>query len=149
MFSTLIRTHAESRNLDHRTEGAGFECSECWHHKPVKSNGGTGYGFDSSGRLYCYECCAKRDREEMKDQSKPFSAYVNGKGDRVTSWAGGELGKIFAYAESRTGWNRGTIARFHVLDCNGNWWQGRGPGRGMYCTLRAMKKPAYAKSWGK
>jgi hypothetical protein len=30
-----------------------------------------------------------------------------------------------------------------VQDVHGQWWQGRGAGRGMCCTLRKMKAPKH------
>jgi hypothetical protein len=86
-------------------------------------------------------CIVKRDREELRDRSKPFYAYVSSDGRNVTSWPGAALGQVFDYAEHRTGWNRSTQARFRVRDVHGQWWTGRGPGCGMYCTLRPMKAP--------
>ena len=147
MFTELIENHAQSRNTTHR-EGVGFLCSSCWQHKPVSREGGTGYGVDNEGRLHCYECCAKNDREQMKDQSRPFFAYLSGDGKTVSNWPGSPLGKVYNLGFSRSGWHGSKIYRFHVRDVHGRWWQGWGPGEGMYCTLRKIKPPKYAKTWG-
>lgn len=32
--------------------------------------GGVGYGVDSQGRRFCYECCAKRDRQDMTETGR-------------------------------------------------------------------------------
>lgn len=148
MFTTLIRTQSESSNLRH-FHGVGFQCSSCWlelptDHTPV----GTGYAYDRTGNLVCYACCTKQDIENLKDQSRPFYAYVSCDGATLGNWTGAALGNVHAYTESRTGWNGGTIARFHVRDVHGQWWQGRGMGKGMCCTLRKMNKPAYAAKLG-
>lgn len=140
MFTTLIRTQAESSNLAHR-EGAGFECATCWLHLPVGTDLGTGYGSDRAGRLHCYACCTKRDLDAMRKYEGPFTCYVAGDGRHATNWPGGVLGQIHNYGESRGGWNGGTIARFRVRDQQGRWWAGRGGGRGVICTLRPMKRP--------
>ena len=148
MFTLLIQCAAEARNTKH-VPGVGFLCSSCWHQKPVQFSGGTGYGQDKAGLLHCYECCTKQDREAMRDQSKPFYCYLSSDGKRVTSWPGGELGAVHSLGFSRSGWNGSEIARFHVRDVWGQWWSGRGAGRGIACTLRKMKTPKYAEKWGK
>lgn len=140
MFTTLIRTHAESRNLVHRGN-VGFECATCWLQLPVGEGVGTGYGADKSGRLHCYACCTKLDVELMRKHEGPFYCYVAGDGRRVTTWPGGTLGQIHDYGESPSGWGRSTIARFRVRDLHGCWWAGRGAGLGMACTLRPIKSP--------
>ena len=78
-FSTLIENRAQSANVRH-TQDVGFLCSTCWHHLPVQStNGfGTGYGSDNEDRLHCYQCCGKRDREELKDRR--FTVEILGRG---------------------------------------------------------------------
>lgn len=118
-------------------------CGKCAPH-------GEGYGIDPTTQsMHCYRCCHARDLAEMLDRSRPFVAYVSGDKNTVRNWPGGELGRIHSYAESRTGWHGSVIVRFHVRDAHGQWWQGRGPGAGMACTLRPMAAPAYAKQWGK
>lgn len=140
MFTTLLENQAQSRNTRH-AEGVGFLCSACWLQKPVRPDCGTGYGVNKDGRLVCYDCCTKQERESMRDRSGPFYAYVSSDGQHVTSWPGGKLGRVYEYAESRSGWAGSKIARFRVLDVHGQWWAGRGAGRGMCCTLRPMKTP--------
>lgn len=127
---------------------AGFQCAQCGAVRLFPSTGcGTGYGVQH-GQMFCYDCCSENDRQRMAAHSGPFYCYLRGDGRAVTSWPGGVLGSVFGYAESRAGWHGGTIARFHVRDVHGNWWQGRGAGRGMACTLRPMKAPAYARHLG-
>ncbi|MCA0214897.1 MAG: hypothetical protein LCH79_17200 [Proteobacteria bacterium] len=138
MFTTLIRTQAESRNLVHRGN-VGFECASCWLHLPTGDGIGTGYGVDRAGRLHCYACCTKLDLEAMRKHEEPFHCYVAQDGRSVSNWPGGRLGEIRNYGESRAGWNGSTVARFRVRDVHGRWWTGWGAGRGMVCTLRPMK----------
>lgn len=128
---------------------AGFQCAQCGAVRlfPLGTLG-TGYGVQH-GQMFCYECCNAQDVVQLLDRSKPFYCYVASAGDCVTSWPGGVLGRVHSYGESHSGWNNGRIARFHVRDVHGQWWQGRGAGKGMACTLRPMKKPSYAASWGK
>lgn len=128
---------------------AGFQCAQCGAVRlfPL-GGGGTGYGVQH-GQMFCYDCCSENERDRMRAHGGPFYCYVAGAGDVVTSWPGGVLGRVHSYSESRSGWHGGTIARFHVRDVHGQWWHGRGAGKGMVCTLRPMKKPAYSTSWGK
>lgn len=40
-------------------------------HPPTETSGiGTGYGKDDQGRTFCYECCAERDREQMRQEGR-------------------------------------------------------------------------------
>lgn len=118
-----------------------WTCETCGKVAP----NGEGYGIrrheHGPESMHCYGCCHASDVAQLLDRAKPFAAYVACDGRTVGNWAGGVLGKVYNYAESRNGWNGGTIARFRVLDVHGQWWQGRGPGKGMYCTLRPMKEP--------
>lgn len=130
--------------------GSRFFCATCWQSFPTDRNapGGTGYGIDQSGGMHCYSCCHVRDVAQLRDTSKPFFAYLSSDGRAVSNWPGAELGRVHSLGSSRSGWQGSRVYRFHVRDVHGNWWQGRGAGQGMCCTLRAMKKPAYAKHWG-
>lgn len=118
---------------------AGFKCCDCGAVRLFRLKGGTGYARVDGNQLCCYECADARQREDLRDQSKPFYAYVSGDGRKVITWNGGELGTVYNYAESSSGWRGSTIARFRVRDVHGNYWQGRGGGRGMCCTLRKLK----------
>jgi hypothetical protein len=113
-------------------------CGKCAPHTESYGIRRHAHGPDS---MHCYGCCHASDVAELLDRSKPFFAYVSGDGRNLSNWPGSPLGRIYNYAESRTGWNGGKIARFRVQDVHGNWWSGRGPGKGMYCTLRPMKAP--------
>ena len=80
-----------------------------------------------------------RERRELLDRSRPFSCYLSSDGKHVTGWKGNILGTVTRESESRNGWHGSTIACIRVTDCHGAEWHGRGPGRGMYVTLRACK----------
>lgn len=134
---------------------AGFKCCDCgavrmFHHSLPGSEYSctTGYARVDGNQLCCYECADARQRRALLDQSKPFYAYLTGDGKHVSTWTGGKLGAVKHSDYSRSGWHGATIWRFHVLDVHGHWWQGRGAGKNMICTLRKMKKPAYAAHWG-
>lgn len=137
---------------------AGFKCCDCGAVRmfPHSLPGSTyvcttGYATVQGNQLCCYACADARQRRDLLDQSKPFGAYLSklpGGQRVVTTWTGGRLGDVHALTFSRSGWHGAEIARFHVRDVHGQWWQGRGAGDGMCCTLRKMKQPAYAARWG-
>lgn len=133
---------------------AGFVCSECGAVKAFALGGFTaGYGLACIGvaafRFVCLECCHRGDLQRMRERPTRFCAYLSLDGKRVTGWLGFELARVIpgTLGESRSGWHGSTIARFHARDAFGQWWQGRGAGRGIVCTLRPMKAPAYARQW--
>jgi hypothetical protein len=81
-----------------------FKCTVCKKTLPIMTSGGTGYGRDpKTNRMVCYECCGKRDAEEMKT-AKRFTLYLsidkeNGLA-KVTNWPGTLSMKV---REMRTG----------------------------------------------
>lgn len=118
-----------------------FICHDCALPHAIKQNGGTGYAVcDNGAHLVCYACADKREREELKDTSRPFTSYVSSDGTKITTWTGGELMRI---TQSRpwsifgSRWNKGVSIR--AVDCHGKHWYGRGAGRGMCINLRACK----------
>lgn len=129
---------------------AGFVCAQCGAVKVFPTGRiGTGYGVQH-GQMFCYTCCAQNDREALAKRPAKFFAYLAGDGKRVTSWPGEDLARVTHLGYSRSGWHGSKIYRFHARDTSGQWWQGIGPGPGMYCTLRPLKHaPSYARSWGK
>lgn len=46
-----------------------FYCADCHQTKPVKTDGGTGYG-EWNGDKVCYDCCAIRDRKDMTETGR-------------------------------------------------------------------------------
>lgn len=48
-----------------------FVCHDCKLTIEKPSDGcGTGYGTDSNGYVYCYQCCAEGDKRQMRDTGK-------------------------------------------------------------------------------
>lgn len=135
---------------------AGFRCDECgkvdiFPHsvKPYAAAGcSAGYARTRTNRMLCYSCADNGQRLELLDRSRPFGAYLSADSRTVTTWTGGKLGRAHGVRSSRSGWHGSRIYRFHVRDVHGEWWQARGQGPGMCCTLRPMKKPDYARTWG-
>lgn len=97
------------------------------------------YATTRDGQILSDEGVDIRERRELLNRAQPFVCYVSSDGKHVTGWKGNVLGMVHLYAEHRTGWNGSTQARFRVMDVHGQMWSGRGAGRGMVCTLRAMK----------
>lgn len=97
------------------------------------------YGISADDGMHCYRCCHAHDVAQMLDRTKPFSCYVSGDKKTVSNWPGDKLGDIVSYGEARTGFYGSVQAYFRVRDVHGGLWAGRGPGAGMYCTLRAIK----------
>lgn len=136
-YAQYLQACTERAVNSHRPPAAPYfwVCAGCGKCAPHSES----YGTDGKTEMVCYDCCAARDVEQMLDRSKPFYAYLSCDGRELVNWPGRSLGRVLNYSESRAGWNGGTIARFRVLDVHGQLWAGRGAGKGMFCTLRAMK----------
>ena len=103
----------------------------------------TNYARDSKGNIYSDEGVNITELEEIKNRSKPFTAYLSGDGKHITGWKGNELMRtIYAYKSNAgfTGWHKDggqTIVR--AIDNQGFEWYGRNAGKGMIITLRPAK----------
>ena len=52
---------------------AGFICSDCGETVPFPfTSGGTGYGRDDKGAMFCYPCGAKRTAKDMEADGKAY-----------------------------------------------------------------------------
>jgi hypothetical protein len=88
----IITTPQEAKDTPH-TAGTMFRCADCGQVKPVHTDGGTGYATapnDKPNGLICYECCAIRDRAEMKQRGIATLYYTReiGKGEQIGNWPG-------------------------------------------------------------
>jgi hypothetical protein len=113
---------------------------DCGHpigeHSPFTS----GYAVTPDNRRICYACADARQREDLKDRSRPFTAYLSSDGRKVTTWTGGELMTVTRETDWRIfGSRRNVGSCISATDCHGNRWHGRGAGRGMAITLRPSK----------
>jgi len=113
---------------------------DCGHPIGEHSYFTAGYATLPDSRRICYACADAAQREELKDRSRPFCAYLSGDGSKVVTWTGGELMRV----TRETGWrifgssrNRGACVT--ATDCHGQRWHGRGAGRGMAIKLRPCK----------
>jgi hypothetical protein len=67
-----------------------FTCSMCGKTKPVQTSGGTGYGRDRQGKVFCYDCAADLDKKEMRTHGS-ITLYLTGDSKgvmRVSNWPG-------------------------------------------------------------
>lgn len=85
----MITNMKEARECKH-IAGVTFLCAECKRELPVQTSGGTGYGYDKRDKCVCYECCGKRDREDMATNGKAILYLVLNKGmdAEVVNWPG-------------------------------------------------------------
>lgn len=66
---------------------------DCGHEPSPHSGITTGYGVDVEGKKYCYDCCARRDREQMLRDGRAtmylVSEALNGyTTHKMTNWPG-------------------------------------------------------------
>lgn len=64
---------------------------DCGHEPSVHSGFSTGFGKDSDGKTFCYECAADLDREQMETDGKTTLYLCDGDAPRkykVTNWPG-------------------------------------------------------------
>jgi hypothetical protein len=135
-MKTIIETPAQAKETRH-IEGVQFRCHDCHEVKPVQHSGGTGYARcnDPDGEhLVCYACADKRQTADLITHKK-FTAYISGDGHRLTTWTGGNLGRVFL--GERHPWSR----ERHYLtarDVHGQRWHGTGA-PGMWASLTKCK----------
>ncbi len=134
-------------SLDHKRRIChACKCAEtldCGHPVGEHSNFTTGHAVTPDNQRICYACVDARQREDLKDRSRPFQAYLSGPDDTrlsVTTWTGGKLMSV----TRATPWhifgsrhNVGLCVR--ATDCHGKHWSGRGAGRSMSIILRPCK----------
>jgi hypothetical protein len=108
-------------------------------HPEIKSDGVlAGYGKDSQGRKFCYDCCHKLDLEEIQSHND-YVGYVSLEKGQIVNWPGYSVMRIVA------SWNRrhniaGKLLHIQAKDQFGNEWYGDGPGDGMYIKLHKAKR---------
>ena len=139
----IYTTYAEAKVGKHIPGETGFLCHDCQKEIPTPEGCGTGYAVHEWGQLICYDCSDKRQREEMRDRSRPFTAYVSSDGKDVTTWTGGKLGSVVSRRRCELTRQSFTHSRkeyssFRVRDIHGAEWYGRGS-PGICINLRPCK----------
>lgn len=118
-------------------------CTDCAA-ECIPSGCGTGYAtLHGSEKKICYSCSDKRQRTDLIDRSKPFTAYVSGDGQNITSWTGGKLMKVTnrrscELTRQSLTHDRKEYSSFRAVDCHGRNWFGRGS-PGICITMRPTK----------
>lgn len=139
---TILESGAQSKDARH-DEHTAFRCACCRQVKPTAGNGcGTGYAVMPDDRLLCYACADDQQRAEMKDRSRPFSAYVSGDGKTITTWSGGKLADVVRRVPCKLTrrsylphYGDEGYSSFRVRDVHGGKWYGRSS-PGLCITLR-------------
>lgn len=95
------------------------------------------YATTRQGAKVCDDCVLRDDLHSFETEAKVFG-YLQGKGKSVTNWPGNKLAKVIAEWEAQAG-HCGKQTYILAITESGRLLSGRGPGRGMYCTLRPIK----------
>ena len=102
-----------------------------------------GYAVTPKNEKICYSCAYKAQIQDLKDRSKPFTAYISCDGKRISTWKGSTLMTITRSRPCRltrrsfTHDSR-TFMSIHAVDVHGAHWYGRGSA-GIVITLRPCK----------
>lgn len=96
---------------------------DCGHEPSPHSEFTTGYGLDDQGRTFCYDCCAKNDREQMRRDGKTTLYFTRKDGRTIVSNWPGSL--IFPTRETRTSENNWGATRTDFwFEFEGDLWHG-------------------------
>jgi hypothetical protein len=140
----ILESGTQAKGVRH-VDGVFFRCCDCGKVKATSGNGcSVGYArFGESDSLVCYACADERQREELKDRSKSFGAYVSSDGKQITSWTGGLLMRVtqsWSCALSRrSNWHDAKSFKcIRAVDVHGGKWFGRGSA-GVCITMRPCK----------
>lgn len=98
------------------------EILECGHPESPHGNFTRGWGRDETGKRFCYECCAKQDREYMQAHGR-ITLYLDQKTWKVTNWPGSLAYKVIAHSKGRHNW-AGVRYDVWFLDEQGHKWHG-------------------------
>jgi len=127
-------------------------CDRCGNKFESPNNGpasmGTGYAVvreeGKEDKHLCYDCCDNDQREEMKDRSRAYTCYLSCDGKSVSTWSGGELGKVISKSQIKHAFGRsyshnGKVRwAINIRDVHGKLWYGRAYS-GCVVNLRPMK----------
>jgi hypothetical protein len=128
---------------------AAFRCDDCNAIKMLPKSDGTGcasgYALTPKphDRMVCYICADAQQREDLRDRSRSFGAYLASDGRTIATWTGGELGRVIwsnpCTLTRRSFWHDSRSYRsVRVRDVHGAYWFGRGS-PGVCITLRPCK----------
>ena len=92
--------------MDDYTKANTFTCSDCGQTKPIHTTGGTGFGQDDEGNIFCYSCCARRECASMKETGRAtlYLSYQDVDNSRFRRYrVGNWTGDLEFNASVRTG----------------------------------------------
>lgn len=123
------------------TPGACVQCGAPFPVHPPGYLAYAGYAVRPDGGHICYPCADAAQREDMRDRSRPFVAYLSG--TKVTTWTGGELGTVVWTRPAKLTrpsftHDRRSYRSVRVRDVHGAMWTGRGSD-GIAIRLRPVK----------
>lgn len=118
-------------------------CATCGK-ECVPQGSGTGYGTDAEGKNHCYACCDARQRAEIDTESR-FIAYLDSRGERITTWTGGVLLSVVdskpCFCSRRSNWHGKDFRTIWARNPRtGHLWTGRGS-PGVIIRLRRLADP--------
>lgn len=120
-------------------------CEKCNAAFPSRPHTGatSGYAITPKGIYVCYACADAMQREELKDRSKSFFAYVSSDGKRITTWTGGTLMTVTQswpcqLTRSSHSHDSRSYKCIRATDVHGGRWYGRGSA-GVCIKMRPVK----------
>ena len=120
--------------------GDSLVCAETGKAFTAQADGcSRNYAFARDGSIISDEGVDIREKREMLDRSLPFTCYLSSDCRHVTGWKGNHLGDVVKATESRTGWHVSYLTHIIARDVHGNYWHGKGAGKGMCIKLHARK----------
>jgi hypothetical protein len=109
------------------------------------------YAVLPDGTKVCYSCADKRQVEDLKDRSRPFTGYVGPGAKTITTWTGGVLMQVTrawpcrltreSFTHDRSGY-----LSIHAVDVHGGHWAGRGS-EGIVIKMRPVNVPRHRHEW--
>ena len=119
-----------------------MQCSRCGQEIVNPSNSfGTGYAKDKDGRMFCYACCGKLDKEHMLKHGVIILYLTRKDGqDIVCNWPNTlSFPAVVTQGKHNIA---GTQAHAYFIGPDGKLWHGRQYGRGSeLCRCKRLKTP--------
>lgn len=114
---------------------------DCGHEPSPHSDFTTGTAHTPDGREICWTCADSEQAHEL-ETADAFTGYLSCDGRNITTWSGGVLARVIDL--NTTAGYTPSGGRFErvstwVTTADGARWYGRGPGRGMYHTIRRSR----------
>jgi hypothetical protein len=139
-----FRPAIKQKDIMNAIETQIIHCANCGAVCPPAppQGGASGYAITQDNRKICYSCSDNMQREELKDRSRPFFAYVSSDGKEITTWTGGKLMTVTISRPcqlTRQSFlhDRRAYRSIRARDIHGKNWAGRGSA-GIAIKMRAI-----------